>query len=163
MNWGRNIFIVQLGLAVFQTIHYYPLMPATIASHFDSSGIPNGWAGKFSFFALYLSILFFLGIVFLYLPKRSVKRSQFGMNLPNRDYWLAPDHIEQTRQFLMRQMLIMGNVHVLLALTVIQLVIMANFIPDPVLDTRIFWVLIIYFIFLPAWLINFFLHFRKPG
>ncbi len=163
MNRLRNIFIAQAGLAIFQTIYYYPVMPNTMASHFDGSGVPNGWAGKSGFFALYLSILFLLGTIFLYLPKWSVKRSNFGLKLPNREFWLAPERIEQTRQFFQRQMLIIGNAHMLLSLTSIQLVVMANFNTQPVLDTRLFWALIIYFIFLATWLIYFFLHFRKTG
>lgn len=161
MNWLRICFIAQLALVMSQTIYYYPLMPSTMASHFDGAGVPNGWSGRDGFFGLYWLIIIMLAVIFLYVPKWSERRSNFGMKLPNRDYWLAPERIEQTRQFFRRQMLIMGNAHMLLALTSVQLVVMANFNPDPILDTRIFWALILYFIILTIWLIYFFLHFRR--
>ena len=44
----------------------------------------------------------------------------------------------------------------------IQLAILANFAAEPRLHPSIFWVLMTYFVFLGAWLLYFFLHFRIP-
>ena len=162
MNGIRNIFIALLALAFFQIAYYYPQMPEVMASHFDGVGTPNDWAGKIGFFGLYATILVMLAFIFLYVPKWSGKRSRFGMKLPNRDYWLAPERIEQTQNFIKRQMLIMGIAHLLLTLLVIQMAINANFSETPVLDRRVSWVLIAYFLVLTLWLIDFFFHFRKP-
>ena len=163
MLWLRNIFIGLLVLAIIQIVFYYPQMPEVMASHFDGVGTPNAWSGKNGFFAIYGAILIMLAVVFLYVPKWSEKRSNFGMKLPHREYWLAPEHIVQTQQFFRRQMLIMGIVHLLLAIVTIQMAIAANFNESPILDRRIFSLLVAYFIFLAIWLIYFFLHFRKPG
>ena len=163
MLWLRNIFIGLLVLAILQIAYYYPQMPHVMASHFDGAGVPNDWAGKNGFFALYAAILIMLAVVFLYLPQWSEKRANFGMKLPHRDYWLAPERIAQTQLFFRRQMLIMGIVHLLLAIVTIQMAIEANFNKSPVLDRRIFTILMAYFVFLAIWLIYFFLHFRKPG
>jgi len=162
MNLLRNIFIALIALAIVQILIYYPQMPDVVASHFDGSGTPNGWAGKAGFFWLYGIILVLLVIIFLYVPIWSEKRKNFGMNLPNRDYWLAPGQRAQTLSFFKRQMMIMGIVHLALSLFIVQLVIDANFDTSPVLDGSIFLVLFIYFFFLAAWLIHFFLRFRKP-
>jgi len=162
MPWLRNIFIGLLVVAILQIIFYYPQMPEVMASHFDGAGVPNAWSGRDGFFALYAAILVMLAVVFLYLPKWSEKRANFGMKIPHREYWLAPERIQQTRQFFRRQMLIMGIVHLLLAIVTIQMAIVANFNESPVLDSRIFSILIAYFVFLTIWLIYFFLHFRKP-
>ncbi len=162
MRWLKYIFIALLLLATLQITWYYPQMPQVMASHFDGAGVPNAWAGKNGFFALYGAILIMLAFIFLYLPQWTEKRSNFGMKLPHREYWLAAERIEQTRLFFRRQMLIMGIVHLLLAIITIQMAITANFNESPVLDSRIFSILIAYFIFLAFWLIYFFLHFRKP-
>ncbi len=162
MNWLRGIFIALTALAIAQILFYYPQIPDVVASHFDGSGTPNDWAGKTGFFVLYGIILVLLVIIFLYVPIWSEKHRKFGMNLPNRDYWLAPGQRAQTLSFFKRQMMIMGIVHLALALFTIQLVIDANFDSSPVLDGSIFMVLLIYFVFLVAWLIHFFLRFRKP-
>jgi len=163
MRWLKTTFVALLLLAMLQIAWHYPQMPQVMASHFDGAGVPNDWAGKNGFFALYGAILVLLAFVFLYLPKWTVKRSNFAMKLPHREYWLAAERIDQTRLFFRRQMLIMGIVHLLLAIVTIQMAITANLSESPVLDSRIFWILIAYFIFLVFWLLYFFLHFRKPG
>ena len=74
----------------------------------------------------------------------------------------APQRIEQTRLFIRSQLIIMGVVHLLLAVLVMQLAIQANFSPGSALHESIVWLLLVYFVFLGAWLIRFFLRFRKP-
>ncbi len=59
-------------------------------------------------------------------------------------------------------MFIIGIVHMMLSMFAIQLAILANFEPEPQLHSSISWALILYFIFLGAWLVHFYLHFRKP-
>lgn len=162
MNWLRQVFYALVALAIVQVIYYYPRMPDIVASHFDGLGAPNDWAGKTGFFGLYLGIVLMLVVVFEYVPRWSESRSKFGMKIPNRDYWLAPERIEQTRGFFRRQMYIMGIAHMLLSIFAIQLAILANLEQEPRLHPSIGWALLLYFIFLGAWLVHFYLYFRKP-
>ena len=162
MAWLRRIFMLLVALAIAQILYYYPQMPDVVASHFDGLGAPNDWSSKNGFFGLYAGILIMLITVFIFMPGWSEKRTRFGMKIPNRDYWLAPERVEHTRAFFRQQMMIMGIVHLGLAIYAIQLAILANFAQQPRLHPSIGWVLIGYFILLSAWLIHFFLHFRKP-
>jgi len=136
-------------------------MPDVIASHFNGLGAPNDWASKNGFFGLYLAIILMLVAVFEFVPKWSESRSRLSMKIPNRDYWLAPERVEQTRAFFRRQMYIMGIVHMMLTIYAIQLAILANFDQEPRLHPSIGWALILYFVILGLWLIHFYLHFRK--
>ena len=57
LEWRHELF----ALAIFAAMgaigmHYYPLLPNIMASHFDVHGLPNGWMPKASFF-------FIMGIV----------------------------------------------------------------------------------------------------
>ncbi len=162
MNWFRRIFFALVALAVIQVIYYYPQMPKVVASHFDGLGAPNDWANKQGFFGLYLAIILMLVAVFEWVPRWSENRGRSGMKIPNRDYWLAPERVEQTKAFFRRQMFIMGIVHLLLAMYAIQLALLANLDQQPMLHPSIGWALVLYFIFLGVWLIHFHLHFRKP-
>lgn len=162
MLWGKRIFFGLVALAILQTIYYYPQMPDVVASHWDGLGQANAWSGRTGFFALYLGIVLMLVGVFIYMPGWSVGRSRMGMRIPHPEYWLAPERIEQTRQFFRRQMAIMGVVHLLLAIYVMQLAIEANLETEARLDSGVFWALGLYFSILTAWLIYFFLHFRRP-
>lgn len=162
MHWIRSLFWLLAALAVAQSVYYYPQMPEVVASHFDGRGAPNAWSGKGGFFGLYLGIVLMLVGVFEWLPRWSESRPNFGMKLPHREHWLAPGRIGQTRAFFRRQMMLMGVLHVALAIFTVQLVILANFEPRPRLHASIFWALLIYFVLLLAWLVYFFLHFRRP-
>lgn len=162
MIWFTRIFFALVALAIIQVVYYYPQMPETVASHFDGLGAPNAWSSKQGFFGLYAVILLMLVAVFVFVPGWSEKRAGFGMKIPHRDHWLAPERIEATRRFFRRQMLLMGILHLSLAIVVIQLAILANFDQQLRLHGSIYWVLGFYFVFLIAWLIHFFLHFKKP-
>ena len=84
------------------------------------------------------------------------------MKIPNADYWLAPERIDQTKAFFRSQMMLMGIVHLALAVFVMQLAIQANFADEPRLHPSIFWALMLYFLLITVWLLYFFLHFRRP-
>jgi hypothetical protein len=84
------------------------------------------------------------------------------LNIPNRDYWLAPQRREQTMEFLRRQMMALGIVHLLLAVFTVQLAILANLQQESRLHGSMWWALGSYFLFVSLWLIHLVLHFRKP-
>ena len=162
MIWLKRIFFALIALAIAQIMFYYPRMPNVVASHFDGLGAPNDWSGRNGFFGIYIAMLVLLILVFIYSPRWSEKRARFGMKIPNREFWLAPERADQTRQFFRRQMLLMGVAHLSLAIFTVQLVIEANFDQAPRLHHSIAWALGIYFFFLIGWLVHFFLYFRKP-
>jgi uncharacterized membrane protein len=162
MSWYRGIFYALVAVALIQVTYYYPRVPDVVASHFDGLGAPNDWSSRNGFFGMYLAILSLLVAVFDFVPRWSGLRSKFGMRIPNRDYWLAPQRVDQTKLFFRRQMFIMGCAHLLLSIYAIQLAIEANFSQHPRLHPSIGWALLLYFIFLAGWLVHFFLHFRKP-
>ena len=58
-------------------------------------------------------------------------------------------------------MIIMGVVHLLLAIFTVQLAIMANLGQDDRLHSSIGWALGLYFLFIIAWLVHFWRHFSK--
>ena len=162
MTWLTRCFFALVVLAVIQVGYYYPQMPLTVASHFDGLGAANAWSGKNGFFGLYLAIVFMLVAVFVMVPAWSEKRANFGFNIPRTDHWLAPERIAKTREFFRRQMMLMGIVHLSLAIYVSQLVIVANLKEQPRLHDSIYWALGLYFLILISWLIHFLLHFRNP-
>ena len=162
MNWLKLVFFALIALAIIQIVFYYPRMPDVVASHFDGLGAPNDWSGRNGFFGLYAAMLAILILVFVYAPRWSEKRARFGMKIPNREYWLAPERLDQTKAFFQRQMLVMGVVHLSLAIFTVQLVIQANFDQAPRLHHSIAWALGLYFVILLVWLIYFFRYFRKP-
>ena len=97
MKPSLTIILGLIALALLQAVFYYPQLPDTIATHFAGNGEPNGWSSKSTFFLLMIGIMVFIGIS---LGPSVLWLWQPGLvNLPNRDYWLAPERNEQTKQF----------------------------------------------------------------
>lgn len=157
----RRLFYALLALAALQVMYYYPQMPEVVASHFDGRGAPNGWSSRNVFFAIYLSMIALLVGIFIFVPRWSEARIRFSLKIPNRDYWLAPDKLEQTRAFFQRQMIIMGVVHLLLVMFTVQLAILANLGQELRLHSSIGWALGLYFLLIITWLVHFWRHFSK--
>jgi hypothetical protein len=70
-----------------------------VASHFDAAGFPTAHFTR----AFYTKFLFGMGVGFpiAMVALLSVVYSKANdMRLPNRDYWLAPERIAQTRALL---------------------------------------------------------------
>ena len=77
-------------------------LPAVVASHFDSAGNANGFMPREPFTAFMLAIvvlvptfLYSLGWLTARIPVRFV-------NLPNKQYWLAPERSEATLRSIAR-------------------------------------------------------------
>ncbi len=82
-----------------------PQLPDRVATHFNSAGEPNGWMSRsvHQTFMLIFSLAFPTVIVVLtsataLLPRRLV-------NIPHRDYWLAPERRSETSAYMVRHSL----------------------------------------------------------
>ena len=115
-----------IGVALVQSLYYYPQLPETVASHYGPSGSADGWSSKTTFLVLYIGLVCFMAGLFALLP-RWVRRLPTSMiNIPNKDYWLAPERREQTMQRFADQMLSFGIAVVLVLIVIFQLVFTAN-------------------------------------
>ena len=96
----KLIFVL---LALYAAVHFsslYPQLPSVVASHFDGRGAPNGWQTKRAFFTVFVGVTvlcvligFGLAYVIGILPVQLI-------NLPNKRYWLAPEHRDETLDWL---------------------------------------------------------------
>lgn len=69
MNWKREILgIAVLAALVIISIHYYPILPARMPSHFDFQGKVNGWTGKNAFFVMWGAIIILTYLLISFLP-----------------------------------------------------------------------------------------------
>ena len=66
-------------------------LPDRVASHFDASGVANGWMTRSGYLAfdIGLTALMMLGIPML---RGLANGSGVGVNIPNRDYWFRPEN-----------------------------------------------------------------------
>jgi uncharacterized membrane protein len=130
------LYILLLAAAAVHVGHYYPLLPDRLATHFGVGGRPNGWMSKQDFVVFYLltlavtsGVLLGVSVIVRLLPPRWI-------NLPNKDYWLAPERREQTLRSIGREVSYLGIVLGAFLIAVNHLVIRANLEGGAVLDER---------------------------
>jgi uncharacterized membrane protein len=92
-------FALALLFAVFYISSTVSSLPPMVASHFDGAGFPTAHMTR----AFYSKFLFGMGVGFpvaMVTLLSVVYSNARDMKLPNRDYWLAPERIAQTRALL---------------------------------------------------------------
>jgi len=93
---ARWLPLLPFVLAGVQALFWRTRLPERVATHFDGAGNPNGWMGRDAALWFGLGMCVFLQCVFLGVGRliRAVPDSM--INLPDKDYWLAPERREAT-------------------------------------------------------------------
>ncbi len=159
----RNVFFVVVLVALARCSYFYPLLPARVASHFDISGVPNGWMTKPLFFELYAAGVA-LGIVVVFLPALTIAKLPASLiNLPNKKYWLAPEHRAETNALLARSFAWFGCALLAFEIVVLDLAMQANLVSPPRFSSESMLVcLAVFLIWTGWWTIDLIRHFAVP-
>jgi hypothetical protein len=166
MNLNQSLSRAAMLLAVMATVQILlqlPNLPSPLASRFTWAGKAIGWTTPASFATINLVfIAAILGITIL-LPNLMGKHPRLRWwNLPNRDYWLAPENLPKTVEHVQRQLAWCGVMTLLLLMAVFQLVVEANRHDPPVLDnTRMLVFIVAYVAFMLLWSFMFWRKFSR--
>jgi serine/threonine-protein kinase len=126
----KSIFITLLLIFYALLVYTYFTVPENMAIHFSLGGDSNGWMSKIAYlitfgflgtFAPLLTIRIFYK--FRYSPKDTI-------NIPNRDYWLAPERIQQTISDLMNYGIWFASVTLFIFIGIGFLILDANLHPN---------------------------------
>jgi uncharacterized membrane protein len=109
---------------------YYPKMPQRMASHFAADGSPNGWLPREAFFLLMLLVTASSAVTVFFAPWQIARKSNARFNLPNRDYWLAPERREATMRIVAALMAWFGCGILFVLIAGTYLALQANLAPD---------------------------------
>jgi uncharacterized membrane protein len=160
----RLILAGMLALAVAQAAYYVPKMPNPMASHFNGSGVPNGWSSPQHFFGIIMALEVILAGSFLFLTPWSFSRlTDDKINLPNKGYWLAPERRPQTIAKFNQAMLEFGILSQALLIYVVQLSVQANLATEAVLSPNVLVALLIYLGVTVLWLLRLITCFSLPA
>ena len=150
-----------VAVAVFELISGR-LLPTYVASHFAGNGVANGYMPRSGYVAFMLIVSITLPLV-IFASARILPRVPPSLvNLPNREYWLAPERRAQTYAFLsdhtarfaMILALFLGFVH--------WRVVAANALTPPMLEPIVFvGGLVVFLVALVAWTALLAAHFRR--
>jgi uncharacterized membrane protein len=108
------IFGLMLLFAILYVTRTVADLPPLVASHFDGTGYPSAYMTRsfYTKFVLGMSVGLPMAVVALLSVVYSNARD---MKLPNRDYWLAPERIAQTRSLLINYAVWFGSTMVAMA------------------------------------------------
>jgi uncharacterized membrane protein len=158
------IVVAVLVLAtVVQWAVYYPALPETVASHFNGAGTPNGWSTKDTFFMVIGAVLGTELVFLVGLPLILGRLPVAIINLPHRDYWLAPKRRAQSLAAIGARLVWFAAASLMLALVVVQDVVLANLDASVRLSSVTPVALVAYLAFAVLWLIALFRRFKLPA
>ena len=150
-----------LAAAVFVLLSGSAL-PPVVASHFAASGDANGCMPRRLYLGFMLALTVGLPLLLVcahgavrFLPPRFI-------NLPHREYWLAPERRAATFAFLQAQSTYLAALLAVFLCFVHWLVVRANAVQPPRLSGPLFVAgLILFLLALVVWIRAFLVHFRR--
>ncbi len=164
MNNKFLLFLILLAAVAFflmDVYRYYPQLPRRVASHFSADGHANGWSDKNSFFivwgAVFLGLSGLLALLIAFLEKIPLR----WINLPNKEYWLAPERAGKTFALVRKYFGVLNLATVLFLATLFHLTLEANLLPEPVLGSEFWLIFILYFLGMIALSLYFITYFNR--
>jgi len=139
-------------------------MPDIVGSHFGLAGHADSLMPRGFYIRFMLSLLLGLPLLLVVIPNLFLSSSTARINLPNRDYWLAPEQRTDTIAFLRNHNLRLGSILILFFCYVHWLVVQANRVNPPHLSS--FWFiggLVMFIVANLIWTVALFRRFRRPS
>jgi uncharacterized membrane protein len=131
----RILFFAVVLAAIAQGVHDFPLLPDRLASHFAASGVPNGWMTKSQFFITYALMIVPALVVEFWVSHRIANKPDAKLNLPNKEYWLAPERRGETFAYFESFFAWYGCAFLSVVVFAMGLAMRANFDTSPQLPT----------------------------
>ncbi len=161
MRLARFLLVALLLVIALQVAYYAPRLPDTVASHFGAGGQPDGWSSKTELFVVYGVVAVVTVAPFLLLPLLLRRIPDNLINLPRKDYWLAPERREETFRVITVYLLWLGNGTLMFLAHVMGVAMAANLEPEPRLGDTFWWSFGLYMAFVVLWLVAFIRHFYR--
>lgn len=158
----QAVFALLVFLGFLQARNFANAMPGVMATHFGASGSANGWQTKGQFFIVEIVMLGVCLLIGFGIPFIISKAPPSLINLPNKDFWLAPVRRDHTIAVLRMQMAWFACALLTFLIVVNQLVFNANQSVPRHLNGPQFTIALIAFLgFTAVWIIRLIGYFSK--
>lgn len=158
----RLVFVL---LALYAAVHFtavYPQLPGVLASHFDGRGAANGWQTKQAFFTVFLGVTVLCVLVGFGLASLIGAMPMRLINLPNKQYWLGPEHRDETFEWLKAYFGWFACALYVLMIVVYDYATQSNLHPGhPPGAARLVYTLVLFLAFVVVWLVRMFSRFGR--
>jgi uncharacterized membrane protein len=128
MQRGRTSLLFLLFLACAAAFVWLTgqSLPDVVASHFGASGVADGFMPRGFYLRFMLAFVIGLPLLLLVVPNFALGSAGARINLPHREYWLAPERRAATVAFLRAHSVWFGAMLVVFLCYVHWLVVRAN-------------------------------------
>lgn len=156
------VLLILAAVAASQFARHYPELPQTIAVHFAVDGRANGWSHKDAFVLTYGAVeaaivLAALGLAFL-----GHRIPANFLNIPNRDYWLAPERRRETLRYAWTRVIWLEAATLAFLIAIAEIIFRANRAAGSPTLTSNFFVVLVAFVVAIIWQsVSMMLRFRR--
>jgi uncharacterized membrane protein len=140
-----NVFAV---VFVIYTAQY---LPDKVATHFGVSGQADGWMSRNGYVLFMLAFIVGVSVFVSFVVGTLPSRFPAWTNIPNRDYWLAPERREESARFLSAHGKRLGYLIVMMMLGMHYTLLLANHMRPPALPGAIFTAILVGFALALIW------------
>jgi uncharacterized membrane protein len=160
-NIGLLLLFLLIALNIGASGYYYARLPERVASEFDLAGEPKSWMTKGTFVIFNIALLILFPAFMLAVSWLSTKLPKRMIDMPNRDYWFAPERRAETAASVMRFMLWMAVGAEVFLTVIVGMVYRANFGRPEIMRWGPWIALGGFSPFLIAWIVCFYLRFKR--
>ncbi len=121
---GLVISLIIFGLGL--QIVYWPQLPARMATHFGKDGTPNDWMNKSIATTVNCALVVVIPLFFIAIGSLLRGLPTTLINIPNREFWFAPERREQSIQWISTTMSWFGAAIALFVVVINHLTFVAN-------------------------------------
>ena len=157
------VFLVGVAVGVAQIVMMGSLLPSRVASHFGASGVADGFMSREAFLAMQWTLTGFVAALFFSIAALLRVLPHDAINLPNKDYWLAPERRTATLDYVSDRMYAFGAATFALLTGVGQQVYEANIRGTLTLGTVTGVYLLCYLLYTAIWCAALFKRFSLPA
>ena len=157
------MILATAAICVVQMVVWYRQLPDVVPSHFNAAGQVDGEMGKTGFYALFVSmhLLFLVGFPLLALGLKKIPDSM--INIPNKEYWLAPERREKSLSFNNTLLIAVGWMTSWLFIGIFQLSANVGIGQRDIINPEFYWLLGIYLLAIASVTIWVIMKFRLPA
>jgi uncharacterized membrane protein len=158
----QAVFLLLVFLGFLQARNFAAAMPGVMATHFGASGSANGWQTQGQFFVVEIVMLGVCLLIGFGIPFIISKAPPSLVNLPNKEFWLAPVRRDYTLSVFRIQMAWFACALITFLIVVNQLVFNANqSVPRHLNGSQFTMALVAFLGFVAIWTIRLISHFSN--
>ena len=140
------------------------ILPERVASHFGGNNLPNGWMSRSGYLAFMLSFAGLLPVVVTAVVGGLPRLFPGAINIPHREYWLAPTRRDTTIGFLAAHACWLGSMLTVFVAGIHYLLLQAHMSAPPRLPVELFWTMLATFLgAIGVWIGTLVMRFRTTG